>query len=320
MAAPKDPTLTYKLLAKSLGVTVTTVKSYRRKFPEFWRTASLGKPIRFPVEALDLCRRIQHHFKRGLSVEETRSRLAEEFEPLVPPPPERQDAPVQDPGPLARMEGLLEGLFSLQNRTHSLLAELVVKLDTLADRLGPSSPAAAPANRTPSGGEASRAAESRPTPSGPLPKAAPSPAPSAHRLFPDGSLPGITRQAVPEEAVSASGERPPQALLDMPVVVRSGSGEFLGVTLKSGRPFTLARLEAFLAERTRSASAWTRQGEEWTLRLESDGRDLDHRFHQAVTPRGNSVALFASLSLAGDEAPEAELQALLRQVKETIDQ
>ncbi|HEX9082001.1 MAG TPA: hypothetical protein VF768_06960, partial [Holophagaceae bacterium] len=196
---------------------------------------------------------------------------------------------------------------------------LVVKLDTLADRLGPSSPAAAPANRTPSGEEAARAAESGPTPSGPLPKAAPSPAPSAHRLFPDGSLPGIDRQAVPE-AVSASGERPPQALLDMPVVVRSGSGEFLGVTLKSGRPFTLARLEAFLAERTRSASAWTRQGEEWTLRLESDGRDLDHRFHQAVTPRGNSVALFASLSLAGDEAPEAELQALLRQVKETIDQ
>ncbi len=284
---PADPTLTHKLLAKALGVTVTTVKSYRRKFPEFWQVASQGKPIRYTADSLELCRRIRHHFKRGLSVEETRKRLAEEFKAVTPPEPRQQPQAVQAQDPLARMETLMEGLFNLQNRTHSLLAELVSKLDILADRLGENRQAHAPT---------------------PVRRAEPAPS-------------RVERAITLQTAPAASGDRPPASMTDLPVVVRSEDGEFLGVTSPTGRPFTLAQLEDFLVRRQPAgagASRWIRDGEEWTLRLESGGKTNDHHFVKAVTPRGNAVARFTSLSEDGVRASDDALQAFLRQVKESF--
>jgi hypothetical protein len=294
-----DASMTYGLLAKALGITVTTVKSYRRKFPEFWRAESQGKPIRFPARTLDLCRAVQKHFRRGLSVAETRKRLSEEFETLgepgspqaTPASPESLSAHAAQVGSnpvgvalapehLARMEALLEGLFSLQNRTHSLMAELVAKLDTVADRLGPGASVSVQAA-------------------------------ASARLGAGG--------------VSDPGEvRPPAVMLNMPVVVRSGDGDYLGVTSRSGKPFTLGQFEAFLVRRAQdvgpAGARWLPDGQDWTLRLDNQGQTHDHHFLKAQTPRGNVVARFASLSVGGEAVSEAALQAFLRQVKETIDQ
>jgi len=288
------------LLAKALGVTVTTIKSYRRKFPEFWPPSAKGKPIRFPAESLGLCRRIHHHFKRGLSVDETRKRLAEEFESFAKPlltvqPPKTQ--PAQPSDTFSRIETLLEGLFTLQNRTHSLLAELVVKLDTFADRVA--TPASTVTEKTPRGYQAQ--------PSAPVPK---------------------PRIAPPAETPSSAGKteypHPPQALMDVPAVVLSDDGEFLGVTMKSGRALTLSQFTAFLISRSETVGDdqphWIQNGQEWILRLKSQGQLLEHHFRQAVTPRGNTVARFSSLSSGGQPSPEHSLQALLRQVKDTLDQ
>ncbi|MFP5221444.1 MAG: MerR family transcriptional regulator [Acidobacteriota bacterium] len=349
MTTAGDTTLTHALLAKALGVTVTTIKSYRRKFPEFFRTASLGKPIRFPAEVLELCRRIRHHFKRGLSVEETRKRLAQEFEAVAQAPEEAtapQPAPEQGNASAQRIEDLLEGLFDLQNRTHSLMAELLAKLDTVADRLGQPQPAA---------GQTVRAA--RPAPSGRIQRAMddttraglvrpgsaprrddPAPAAGANAASPvslasssaqaghSGAGTGTAREGDPEQADQANGLRPPAQFLGMPVVVLSSGGDFLGVTNVTGRPFTLEQFEAFLVGRARAeggfSAAWVRQGQQWTLRLEGthDGQDeaREHHFLQAVTPRGNTVARFASLSVNGKPASDAELQTFLRQVKDSL--
>ena len=300
MAVEKDPNLTHALLAKALGVTVTTVKSYRRKFPEFWPPCTKGKPIRFPVESLELCRRIQHHFKRGLSVDETRTRLAAEFQAFAQVPASRsgRTAAVQPSDSLARIEGLLEGLFTLQNRTHSLLAELVVKLDTFADRIAASSPT--PAGR-PVGASQIQGREQQAT-----------------------QLESAPSRKSPNPSGTPDALRPPQTLLDMPVVVLSDNGEFLGVTLKSGRPLPLSQFEAFLVGRAETAghlqARWDQHGPEWILRVESQGQAEDHHFQQAVTPRGNTVARLSSLSSGGKPAPEHSLQALLRQVKDSIEQ
>ena len=77
--------LTHKRIARILGVSETTVKSYRRKFPDCIPVASKGKPIQFTEEALEVCRTIRDLFSAGLSVEETHSRLAELFEFISPP-------------------------------------------------------------------------------------------------------------------------------------------------------------------------------------------------------------------------------------------
>jgi len=372
-----EPTLTHALLAKALGVTVTTIKSYRRKFPEFFRTASLGKPIRFPAETLALCRRIHHHFKRGLSVEETRKHLGQEFEAVAPAPekaPAPQAVPEHGKASLERIEDLLEGLFDLQNRTHSLMAELLAKLDTVADRLGPPQPATgqaigaarpapsgAPVFASTASGRIQRAideaAQTAPVwprktspaaseSTGPGTVGTPGAAQTARSATSD--LPGqmaaparpdaatVANLAQPTHFVAgtrtgreggpAQGARPPAEFLNMPVVVHSANGDFLGVTSPTGRPFTLEQFEAFLVRRAQDegglSSEWVRQGQQWTLRLEGSqaGQDeaREHHFLQAVTPRGNTVARFASLSVNGKPASDADLQAFLRQVKDSL--
>ena len=363
MASAGEPTLTHALLAKALGVTVTTIKSYRRKFPEFFRTASLGKPIRFPADTLALCRRIHHHFKRGLSVEETRKHLGQEFE-AVPQAPEQTPAPQAVPehgkASLERIEDLLEGLFDLQNRTHSLMTELLAKLDTVADRIGQTQPGASQAVR------AERPLSSGPVPTGRIQRAidgatqtapvwsrkispaatenagagtvgTPGAAQTATPARPDaatiaGPTPtahteaGTGREGSPAQDAAGGGPRPPAEFLGMPVVVHSANGDFLGVTSPLGRPFTLEQFEAFLVRRAQDeggfSSAWVRQGQQWTLRLEGAraGQDeaREHHFLQAVTPRGNTVARFTSLSVNGKPASDADLQAFLRQVKDSL--
>jgi hypothetical protein len=302
MTVEKDTSLTHALLAKALGVTVTTVKSYRRKFPEFWPPCAKGKPLRFPRESLDLCKRIQHHFKRGLSVDETRKRLAEEFQSFAQPSPASkspQPSAAQPSDTFTRLEALLEGLFTLQNRTHSLLAELVVKLDTFAERVAMPTPAVAE--------KPSRAYQAQP---------------QTARAQVHLSIPPSVKSSSP------TGEpellHPPQALLDVPVVVLSDDGEFLGVTMKSGRALTLSQFAAFLVSRAETVgedqAQWNQHGQEWTLRLKSQGHFWEHHFQQAVTPRGNSVARFSSLATGGKPSPEHSLQILLRQVKDTLDQ
>lgn len=71
--------LTHKDLAVMLGVSETTVKSYRRKFPGCIPVANNGKPIRFKKEAAEVCFRIRDLFSTGMSVEEVGARLTEEF-------------------------------------------------------------------------------------------------------------------------------------------------------------------------------------------------------------------------------------------------
>jgi hypothetical protein len=366
MAASGETSLTHRDLAKALGVSVTTIKSYRRKFPEFFTLESQGKPIRFPASSKALCQGIKRHFARGLSVEETRGRLAEEFEAHPVSPPERGPAgsrvlaageasaasPARETPPgdsLARMQDLLEGLFSLQNRTHSLLAELVAKLDTLADRLGEpghdarahvfaARPLAGPAalqdtrakaasaratgNSTPhaggrpGGGLASGlAAAGRGAGAAASVPAAPG--------GPDGASQAPDALASAPCVPAGNGEaRPPAPFLAMPVVVRSGDGEFLGVTRRPGEPFTLAQFERYLTVRAGEmgsvTATWENRDEEWVLRLETGGQVHDHHFIQAVTPRGNTVARFMALSVGGVPASEAALQAFLRHVKESL--
>ena len=72
-----EKTLTHKDLGDALDVSVTTIKSYRRKFPGFIPVAGYGKPIRFPARALAVCSKIRECFVQGLSVTETEKRLVQ---------------------------------------------------------------------------------------------------------------------------------------------------------------------------------------------------------------------------------------------------
>ena len=70
---------THRDLAQALGVSETTIKSYRAKFPSFLPVAREGKPVRLHPEALDVCRRIRDAFADGLSISQTKQALQADF-------------------------------------------------------------------------------------------------------------------------------------------------------------------------------------------------------------------------------------------------
>lgn len=93
-----EQTLTHKDLAGRLGLSETTVKSYRRKFPGCIPVANKGKPIRFTPEALDVATRIRDLFETGMSVEEVRARLGTEFSFISPEEPLARQEKSKDKG------------------------------------------------------------------------------------------------------------------------------------------------------------------------------------------------------------------------------
>ncbi|MDR1686736.1 MAG: helix-turn-helix domain-containing protein [Desulfovibrio sp.] len=111
---------THKDLSRLLGVSETTVKSYRRKFPGCIPVAGYGKPIRFGEDALRVARRIRDLFEHGLSVAETHARLAGEFDWIAPPQAdadEQQPAPAEDetlrPDPNTLLAGLARSMVDI---------------------------------------------------------------------------------------------------------------------------------------------------------------------------------------------------------------
>ena len=105
--------LTHKDLSRQLGVSETTIKSYRRKFPGCIPVANQGKPIRFTTEALAVCKRIRDFFELGMSIPEVRTRLAAEFPWISPeacPPCRESEADFQGEKCLSRLGGTLNGI------------------------------------------------------------------------------------------------------------------------------------------------------------------------------------------------------------------
>ncbi|UZP66575.1 helix-turn-helix domain-containing protein [Desulfovibrio mangrovi] len=134
-----DNTLTHRDLGRMLGVSETTIKSYRRKFPDCIPVANDGKPIRFTREAGKVCLRIRELFSRGMSVPEVRTRLEKEYSWIPPLPEEMQDEeiraaePVMPAGPV-EVELPEDYTQALSNLAKSMV-NLTMKQDAIARRL-----------------------------------------------------------------------------------------------------------------------------------------------------------------------------------------
>lgn len=141
------------------------------------------------------------------------------------------------------------------------------------------------------------------------------------------------RADAPGDGVSA---RPPRGLLDLPVVIASERGEFLGITGQDGRPFTLDQFERALTRRAaplgRYTARWSREGGTYVLTMGADPAEPvdktrpdgpaaahEHHFRRATTPRGNEVALFHSLRIRGKDVSESFLRAFFRQIKGSLE-
>lgn len=121
-------TYTHKDLARKLKVSETTIKSYRRKFPDCIPVASNGKPIRFLPEAVAVCTRIRDLFDLGMSIEEVRGRLAQDF-PWISLVAREEPPQAQGPGVMPQ-----EFTIALSNLAKSMVT-LLQQQSGMMDRL-----------------------------------------------------------------------------------------------------------------------------------------------------------------------------------------
>lgn len=117
---------------------------------------------------------------------------------------------------------------------------------------------------------------------------------------------------------------PPADFLASPLVIASG-GEYLGVQGKGHKPFSLEDFVQ-LIERKESGevaveTSWKREGDQWVLvvRTEDASKGREQQIvlvaQKTVTPNRNTVTEIIRLNVDGNDAPNALLLTLFRQLK-----
>ncbi|MDR2076777.1 MAG: helix-turn-helix domain-containing protein [Desulfovibrio sp.] len=303
-----DATLTHKDLAGLLGVSETTVKSYRRKFPGCIPVASRGKPIRFTAGAKDVAFKIRDLFALGMSVEEVRLRLGQEFPWIAAsgqrPPPSRSDKTAVAPELASGMSTVAKSMVSITQQQKALLARMQ-GIETMLEGLGLQGSVDAEALRR---AEAARAREtlvearldrldaasrelsqslaSLASDLGAFlarhegtqttaPDANPAPSreqPSARRI----PLRQGTNISPPQTLTPAPSEaralEPPRSFLSLPLVARTEQGHYVSAGGRSRGRFCLNDLKAMLAygftPPHHFTLKWENQGQDWLLLLE----------------------------------------------------
>lgn len=333
-----DDSYTHKDLAALCGVSETTIKSYRRKFPGFIPVLTRGKPIRFRKEAGEVCLRIRDCFDKGMSVNETLKILKENFKES---PSARRSARTAGAAQAPAAEGerggisqeYLEKFFTTAGQMMQGMAGLataqakagqrLAKLEAAVERL-------VEVQQRNSEAFSLFLAQSKSPASDPLPTSSSTDAGDAPNekqgrarkivnvTSPDGGVKSYAIEKTgPDRAPSM--ERPSDAFLNTPIVIRNDQGEFLGVP---GRLPLSAFVEALVRDAEESGASlsnWRRDDDTWIFTMQTPGGDA-HALHflSTTTPRGNLVVLLDRLDVNGEQTSPRFLQEFFRQVKDRI--
>lgn len=299
--------VTFADLTALLGVSETTVKSYRRKFPDFFPTVSRGKPIRFQPQVVRVAQIIREGFARNLSVPELRAELLAKVPGAVlagvrERPAQTAPAPKAQPPLAADVRDLLIELVAAERATAAQLERLCLLLEK-------PTAAPAPANQpretiiqlTNSFGDAveyrmkSRAAQAA-----------------------VATVPIPPQSGKSDSGKDDSGMDGP--LWTLPLVVKSEQGEFLGVAGRAHRNFSLRSLADLLKASGLGWSIALTQGPRGPRFLASSSgstkpttpRDILLDLESTVTPKGNAVVRLTGFQRDAEETPTANLYILIR--------
>ncbi|WP_320171489.1 hypothetical protein [Maridesulfovibrio sp.] len=309
-------TFTHRDLSSITGVSVTTIKSYRKKFPEFFFISGQGKPLRFRKGTDKLCLRIRDLFGRNLSVKQIRDKLLIEFESV------KENRPTPAPKPAAGVPGGeferlvrtttqmmngLAGLVTAQARAEQRLSKMEKTVRELLDRLDerPDTEALLDEIRTAIAGLN-------------LP-------PSPERVTAKKVV-TIKKDDGGSDSYSfetdSSAVEPEEDFMALPVVIRSENGEFLGMPGRPGHPFTLQELVFLVTVRRENyvSKVWRRDGRDWILSFRSPEGPLHELFFQRTkTPKGNIVSFFRRLDINSETKDSAFILTFFREVRDLIE-
>jgi len=121
---------------------------------------------------------------------------------------------------------------------------------------------------------------------------------------------------------------PPEVFLSLPLVIKSGQDEYLGVAGKT-KHFNLKEFLSIIHKNATSGKAlsmaWGQEGQNWILTvLTRDHKSNNEHEHiievvQTVTPSKNSVVQLTNLTIDGNPVPEPFLLVLFRKIKDGFD-
>ncbi|MDC0336464.1 MerR family transcriptional regulator, partial [Pseudodesulfovibrio sp.] len=318
-------TYTHKDLANLCSVSETTIKSYRRKFPGFIPVLTRGKPIRFKKEAGDVCLNIRDCFEKGMSVNETHRVLKDNFKE-EPGAGRRAASGAHQTAPAVSQEYLekffetagqmmqgMAGLATAQAKAEKRLGKVE---DTLTKLLEIESRNSERFNeflkriKTP-------AADKSTAP--PPPEAEPAAATAEQKVrarkivnvkSPEGD---VKSYSLEKEDTPPVLERPSDAFLNTPIVIKNDQGEFLGVP---GRLSLSGFIEILIREAEEggaSLSSWRNDNDIWIFTMDVPGGD-SHELHfsTTTTPKGNLVVLLDQLDVNNEPTTPQFLQEFFR--------
>ncbi len=340
---------THLELATLLGVSVTTVKSYRRKFPGCIPVANLGKPIRFGERARDVCLRIRDLFATGMSVPEVRARLATEFDWIPPDAPHRK----ADPGlqielpPLytSAMSDMAQSLVGLAQKQGTVLT----RLEELGSALGGQS-----ASGQPDGNCGPAVSVPLDPPAMPAPVASAAPLGNAETERPawldefaalsrqaaelvlrlescadrldlimeglpsSSSSASVAARGIVQETPAGTSRQPDRAFMALPLVAAGADGLLRGIAGPGRGRFTCADIKALAAcpsapERACSLE-WSEYGADWRLALRCRGGDSPATalLREVSDSAGNTAVLLHQARIQGEERASADFLTFLR--------
>jgi len=284
-------------VGRQLDIPPSTVVYYKDRFANLIPSeGGSGRRKKYPVEVLEIFRRIRKMFNDNWSAEQIENELALKFSGLLADqqPDQRSDRSIDQraegvssrelAGVLSKMSDVLENQTLFRSEIRSLRDE-VATLRAERDK-------------------EARLYETK-----------------INEL--DAEVATLKRHL--SNAKSDGGIDFPSAdFLSSPLVISSG-GDFLGVQGKGQKAFSLADFVQMI-ERKESASisvdtSWKRQNGHWVLIVRTKDVQKDREQNivlvakKTVTPSKNTVTEIIRLNIDGNDAPDALLLTLFRQLK-----
>ncbi|WP_027720658.1 hypothetical protein [Maridesulfovibrio zosterae] len=310
-------TFTHKDLSLITDVSVTTIKSYRKKFPEFFFISGHGKPLRFRKGTDKLCLRIRDLFNNNLSVKQIRDKLLIEFESVKDNhqlSETKTDSTVSSEkfDKLAKTTTqLMHGLAALvtaQANSEQRLRGIEKSLKKLVEAQSENkelnedilNAINAIFNNSNSMSHPERV--------------------TAKKVV------TIKKDNGQEESYAFESDNtvqePEKDFLELPVVIHSESGDFLGMPGKPGHPFTLSELVYLVTDKNEHqvSKVWHRDGSDWIMSYKTpDGPLHELYFQRTKTPKGNIVSFFKRLDINSQSQDQPFILSFFREVRDLID-
>ena len=121
---------------------------------------------------------------------------------------------------------------------------------------------------------------------------------------------------------------PSSDYLERPLVIRNSEGEYLGVSGKGRKHFSLEDFVKLLENSVNSHMSvdleWQEKGGQWILvidasEVQSSQKKIVLVTEENVTPNKNTVVRIDSMEINGKAVPGALLFSLFRQIRESFD-